>query len=62
MLALSFVLLMVVFRSVLVPLKAVVMNALAIAATYGVVVAVFQWGWGGDLFGISGAPIEPFSR
>jgi RND superfamily putative drug exporter len=59
-LVLSFVLLMAVFRSLLVPLKAVVMNALAMAATYGVIVAVFQWGWGGDLLGIAGAPIEPF--
>jgi RND superfamily putative drug exporter len=60
-LMLSFLLLMVVFRSVLVPLKAVVMNILSIGAAFGVVVAVFQWGWGGDLFGISGAPIEaPF--
>ena len=59
-LALSFLLLMVVFRSVLVPLKAVVMNALSMAATYGVVVAVFQWGWGASLSGVSGAPIEPF--
>ena len=57
-LALSFLLLMVVFRSVLVPLKAVVMNVLSIGAAFGVVVAVFQWGWGADLFGISGAPIE----
>ncbi len=59
-LALSFVLLMMVFRSLLVPLKAVIMNVLSIAAAYGVVVAVFQWGWAGDLLGIAGAPIEPF--
>ncbi|MCP4226803.1 MAG: MMPL family transporter [Actinomycetia bacterium] len=59
-LALSFVLLMMVFRSLLVPVKAVIMNILSIAAAYGVVVAVFQWGWGGDLLGIAGAPIEPF--
>ena len=59
-LTLSFLLLMVVFRSVLVPLKAVVMNLLSIGASYGVVVAVFQWGWGGDLLNIDGAPIEPF--
>jgi putative drug exporter of the RND superfamily len=59
-LSLSFVLLLMVFRSLLVPLKAVIMNVLAMAATYGVVVAVFQWGWGGTLLGISGAPIEPF--
>jgi len=57
-LGLSFLLLMVVFRSVLVPLKAVVMNMLSLAAAFGVVVAVFQWGWGADVFGISGAPIE----
>ncbi|MGH9190171.1 MAG: MMPL family transporter [Acidimicrobiales bacterium] len=59
-LAVSFLLLMVVFRSVLVPLKAVVMNLLSMGAAYGIVVAVFQWGWGGDLLGIAGAPIEPF--
>jgi RND superfamily putative drug exporter len=60
-LVLSFLLLMVVFRSLLVPLKAVVMNMLSIAAAYGVVVAVFQWGWLADVVGIGqGAPIEPF--
>ena len=59
-LGLSFLLLMVVFRSLLVPLKAVVMNLLSIGAAYGVVVAVFQWGWGGGLLDIEGAPIEPF--
>jgi putative drug exporter of the RND superfamily len=59
-LGLSFLLLMVVFRSLLVPLKAVVMNLLSIGAAYGIVVAVFQWGWGGSLFSIEGAPIEPF--
>ena len=59
-LALSFLLLMMVFRSVLVPLKAVVMNVISIAAAYGVVVAVFQWGWFSSLTGVSPAPIEPF--
>ncbi|HEY8526273.1 MAG TPA: MMPL family transporter [Acidimicrobiales bacterium] len=59
-LGLSFLLLMAVFRSVLVPLKAVVMNLLSIGAAYGVVVAVFQWGWGGSLLDIAPAPIEPF--
>ncbi|MCU1378868.1 MAG: hypothetical protein JWN29_1851, partial [Acidimicrobiales bacterium] len=44
-LVLSFLLLMVVFRSLLVPLKAVIMNMLSIGASYGVIVAVFQWGW-----------------
>jgi RND superfamily putative drug exporter len=58
---LSFLLLMGVFRSVLVPVKAAVMNLLSIGAAYGVVVAVFQWGWGKHLFGLAGgAPIEPF--
>ena len=57
-LALSFLLLMVVFRSLLVPLKAVVMNVLSIGATYGVLVAIFQWGWGADLIGIDTGPIE----
>ena len=59
-LLLSFVLLMMVFRSLLVPLKAVIMNVLSIAAAYGVVVAVFQWGWGASLLGVAPAPIEPF--
>jgi putative drug exporter of the RND superfamily len=59
-LALSFLLLMVVFRSLLVPLKAVIMNLLSIGAAYGVVVAIFQWGWLGELFGMEPAPIEPF--
>jgi RND superfamily putative drug exporter len=59
-LALSFLLLMIVFRSVLVPLKAVVMNLLSIGASFGILVAVFQWGWGSGLFGVGGAPIEPF--
>jgi putative drug exporter of the RND superfamily len=60
-LALSFLLLMLVFRSVLVPLKAVFMNVISIAAAYGVVVAIFQWGWMSDLFGVEPAPIEPFA-
>ncbi len=59
-LVVSFILLMVVFRSLLVPLKAVVMNLLSIAAAYGVVVMVFQQGWLGSLIGIDAGPIEPF--
>ena len=59
-LALSFLLLMTVFRSLLVPIKAVLMNVLSIGAAYGVVVAVFQWGWAGQLLGIEGGPINPF--
>jgi RND superfamily putative drug exporter len=57
-LALSFLLLMLVFRSLLVPLKAVVMNLLTIGAAYGIVVALFQWGWLGDITGIQPGPIE----
>ncbi|CAN5578078.1 MMPL family transporter [soil metagenome] len=51
-LILSFLLLMAVFRSLLVPLKAVVMNLLSIGAAYGVIVAIFQWGWAKDLIGV----------
>ncbi|MGW0777269.1 MMPL family transporter [Streptomyces sp. NPDC002835] len=50
----SFLLLMLVFRSIVVPLKAAVMNLLSIGGAYGVVVAVFQWGWLGDLFNLEG--------
>ena len=59
--ALSFLLLMIVFRSVLVPLKAALMNLLSIGAAYGVVVAVFQWGWGKGLVGLEDTiPVNPF--
>ncbi|MDG2028299.1 MAG: MMPL family transporter [Acidimicrobiales bacterium] len=59
-LTVSFLLLMAVFRSLLVPLKAVIMNLLSISAAYGVVVAIFQWGWLSDITQINPAPIEPF--
>ncbi len=60
-LALSFILLMLVFRSLLVPLKAVLMNLLSIGSAYGCVVAVFQWGWGAGLLGLgTDAPIDPW--
>ena len=60
-LVLSFLLLLAVFRSVLVPLKAVIMNLLSIGAAYGVLVAVFQYGWGRNLIGLgSTGPIESF--
>jgi RND superfamily putative drug exporter len=49
---LSALLLMMVFRSVWVPLKAMVMNLLSIGAAFGLVVAVFQWGWGASLIGV----------
>jgi len=58
-LALSFLLLMAVFRSILVPLKAVIMNLLSIGAAYGILVAIFQWGWGMELIGVDKAgPVE----
>jgi RND superfamily putative drug exporter len=58
---LSFLLLMAVFRSIAVPLKAAVMNLLSIGAAYGVIVAVFQWGWLGALIGIGRTgPIDPW--
>ena len=60
-LCLSFLLLMLVFRSVVVPLKAVLLNLLSIAASYGVMVMVFQWGWGAGLIGLSSTvPIVSF--
>ena len=49
---LSMLLLTVVFRSPVIALKAALMNILSISAAFGVVVAVFQWGWGGQLFGV----------
>jgi putative drug exporter of the RND superfamily len=58
---LSFLLLMTVFRSFVIPLTAAVMNLLSIGAALGVLVAVFQWGDLGSLIGISGtSPIEAF--
>ena len=61
-LACSFLLLLVVFRSILVPLKAVVLNLLSIGAAFGAMVAVFQWGWFGSVLGLDGgAPIEPWA-
>jgi putative drug exporter of the RND superfamily len=60
-LVLSFLLLMVVFRSLVLPLKAVIMNLLSVGAAYGVMVAVFQWGWAGSLIGIGEkGPIDPW--
>ncbi|MCH8950327.1 MAG: MMPL family transporter [Chloroflexi bacterium] len=57
----SFILLMVVFRSLLIPLKAAIMNLLSVGAAYGVLVAVFQWGWFGGILGVDGTgPIESF--
>ena len=59
--SLSFALLMVAYRSLVIPTKAAAMNLLSIGAAYGVVVAVFQWGWGASLIGLDGpVPIQSF--
>lgn len=58
---LSFMLLTLVFRSILVPLKAALLNLLSIGAAYGVLVMVFQWGWGKGLIGLEATvPIVSF--
>ncbi len=60
-LLLAFLLLMAVFRSVAIPLKAVIVNMLSVGAAYGVIVAVFQWGWLGSVIGIGATgPIDPW--
>ena len=59
--ALGFLLLFVAFRSFVVPATAAIMNLLAAAASFGVVVAFFQWGWGSELLGLGRAgPVEAF--
>jgi putative drug exporter of the RND superfamily len=61
-LAVSFVVLMAVFRSVAVAAKAVILNLLSIGAAYGIIVAVFQWGWGAGLLGLGEpGPIEAWA-
>jgi putative drug exporter of the RND superfamily len=57
--ALGFVLLLFAFRSLVVPLTAAVMNLVAAAASFGVLVACFQWGWGGAIAGRAG-PVDAF--
>jgi RND superfamily putative drug exporter len=58
---LSFLLLAAVFRSIAIPLMAALMNMLSAGAAFGVLVAVFQWGWFGSLLGVSQTgPIEAF--
>ncbi|MER5356399.1 MMPL family transporter [Kitasatospora sp. NPDC002551] len=58
---LAFLIILAVFRGLLVAVKAAVLNLLSIAASYGVVVAVFQWGWGGPALGVAGkVPIESY--
>ncbi|MEU6253788.1 MMPL family transporter [Streptomyces sp. NPDC047043] len=59
--ALAFLIILAVFRGLLVAVKAAVLNVLSIGASYGVVVAVFQWGWGGPALGVNGkVPIESY--
>ncbi len=58
--ALSALLLLIVFRSLVIPLQAAFMNLLSISAALGVVVAIFQWGWLGSFFNVKGGPIEAF--
>jgi RND superfamily putative drug exporter len=59
---LSFLLLMIAFRSVVIPLTAAIMNLLAAGASFGIVVAIFQWGWGSEALGIGkGGPIDAWA-
>jgi RND superfamily putative drug exporter len=59
-LTISFLLLLVGFRSVAVAAQAILLNLLSVGAAYGIVVAVFQWGWGAGLTGASVAPVAPW--
>jgi RND superfamily putative drug exporter len=59
---LSFILLLIAFRSLLIPATAAVMNVFAAGASFGLIVMIFQWGWGAEALGIgSGGPIEAFA-
>ncbi len=59
---LSFLLLMIAFRSVVIPLTAAVMNLFAAGASFGIVVAIFQWGWGSEALGVGkGGPIDAWA-
>jgi len=57
---LSALLLLVIFRSLVIPIQAGLMNLLTIGGALGATVAVFQWGWGSSILGISKGPIEPW--
>ncbi len=59
--ALSFILLVLAFRSILVPAKAAAMNLLSVLAAFGVLTALFQWGWGLEFLGIQGADHVPIA-
>jgi len=58
--ALSALLLLIVFRSLVIPIQAAIMNLLSIGASLGVVVAIFQWGWLGSVFNVTPGPIQAF--
>ena len=59
---LSFLLLMIAFRSVVIPLTAAIMNLFAAGASFGIVVAIFQWGWGSEALGVGkGGPIDAWA-
>lgn len=57
---LSALLLLIVFRSLIVPVQAAIMNLLSIGASLGVIVVVFQWGWLGSAAGVQKGPVESF--
>ncbi|MFI7289760.1 MMPL family transporter [Streptomyces anulatus] len=57
---LGFLLLMLAFRSLLIPATAALMNVLAVASSFGTVVLIFQWGFGADLLGVGEGPVEAF--
>lgn len=60
-LGLSSLLLLVAFQSIAIPLKAAIMNLVAAAASFGILTAVFQWGWLADVIGVEGTgPIDAF--
>jgi putative drug exporter of the RND superfamily len=59
-LSLSFLLLLVAFRSIVIPIKAIILNLLSTGAAFGLLVLVFQEGWGSDLLGVKRGPIEGF--
>ena len=58
----AFLLLMVVFRSIAIPLKAAAMNLLSMGAAYGVIVAVYQWGWLASVWEAAPGRSTPGSR
>ena len=60
MVLLSALLLLVIFRSLVIPVEAALMNLLSIGGAIGATVAVFQWGWLGSVLGVQKGPVEPW--